>query len=209
MVGVAPDLYMDGPENEHPAGYYVPVAQGGARFMSIAVRATGDPLAFTSVVREQVAAVDPDLPIYFVRTLQDSLFQGAWPFRVFGALFMAFGFAAPFLATVGLYGVMAFSVRQRTQEIGVRMALGAAGSAVLGMFMRQGLRQIGFGLVLGLGLGAGLSRLMRTMLFRVQPWDPVVFSAIAVVLATSALIACFIPARRAMRVDPLVALRYE
>jgi len=209
IVGVAPDLYMDGPENEHPGGYYVPVAQGGARFMSIAVRAAGDPLALTSVVRDQVAAIDPDMPIYFVRTLGESLYQGAWPFRVFGALFMAFGFSALFLATVGLYGVMAFSVRQRTQEIGVRMALGAAGSAVLGMFMRQGLWQIGIGLVLGVGLGAGLSRLMETMLFRVEPWDPVVFLAIALVLATAALVACLIPARRAMRVDPLIALRYE
>ena len=209
IVGVAPDLYMDGPENEHPGGYYVPVAQGGARFMSIAVRAAGDPLALTSVVRDQVAAIDPDMPIYFVRTLEESLYQGAWPFRVFGALFMAFGFSALFLATVGLYGVMAFSVRQRTQEIGVRMALGAAGSAVLGMFMRQGLWQIGIGLVLGVGLGAGLSRLMETMLFRVEPWDPVVFLAIALVLATAALVACLIPARRAMRVDPLIALRYE
>jgi ABC-type antimicrobial peptide transport system permease subunit len=149
------------------------------------------------------------MPIYFVRTLEDSLLQGAWAFRVFGALFMAFGFSALFLATVGLYGVMAFSVRQRTQEIGVRMALGAAGSAVLAMFMRQGLWQIGIGLTLGIGIGAGLSRLMESMLFRVEPWDPVVFSTIAIVLATAALVACLIPARRAMRVDPLVALRYE
>jgi ABC-type antimicrobial peptide transport system permease subunit len=200
---------MDGPPNEHPDGYYVPVAQGGERFMSLAVRATGDPLSLTSAVRDQVSAIDPDMPIYFVRTLEDSLLQGAWAFRVFGVLFMAFGFSALFLATVGLYGVMAFSVRQRTQEIGLRMALGAAGSAVLGMFLRQGLWQIGLGLSLGIGLGAGLARLMTFMLFRVEPWDPAVFLAIALALSISALVACLIPARRAMRVDPLIALRYE
>jgi predicted permease len=209
IVGVAPDMYMSGPPNEDPPGYYLPVAQGGARFMSIAVRAAGDPTSLTSAVRDAVSAIDPDMPIYFVRTLEESLLQGAWPFSVFGSLFMAFGFSALFLATVGLYGVMAFSVRQRTQEIGVRMALGAAGSAVLAMFMRQGLWQIGIGLTLGIGIGAGLSRLMESMLFRVEPWDPVVFSTIAIVLATAALVACLIPARRAMRVDPLVALRYE
>ena len=209
IVGIAPDMYMDGPQNENPAGYYVPVAQGGERFMSLAVRATGDPLSLTSAVRDQMSAIDPDMPIYFARTLEESFLQEAWAFRVFGALFMAFGFSALFLATVGLYGVMAFSVRQRTQEIGLRMALGAAGSAVLGMFMRQGLWQIGLGLILGAGLGAGLARLMTFMLFRVQPWDPAVFLAIALALSISALVACLIPARRAMRVDPLIALRYE
>ena len=122
---------------------------------------------------------------------------------------MAFGVAALFLATVGLYGVMAFSVSRRTQEIGVRMAMGAGARDVLIMVMRQGLWQIVTGIVLGAGLGVALGSAATLLLYRVSPYDPIILAAIAGVLAITALLACLIPARRAAAVDPMAALRYQ
>ena len=122
---------------------------------------------------------------------------------------MSFGFAALFLATVGLYGVMSFSVSRRTQEIGVRMAMGAGAGDVLKMVLRQGLWQVVIGVLLGLGLGVGLGTAMQLLLFQVRPYDPVIFTIIAVVLGGTGLVACLVPARRAAAVDPMVALRYQ
>jgi len=209
VVGVAPDMYVGGLENREPAGYYVPLAQNPPRFASLAVRAAGAPMTLTSAVRDEVAAVDADLPLYWVRTMRQTIDENNWHYQVFGSLFMAFGFAAMFLATVGLYGVMSFAVSRRTQEIGVRMALGASGRNVLRLVLRQGLWQIGIGLLIGIALAAGLSRLLTVLLFGVQPWDPGVFATVLAALAAAALLACVVPARRAMRVDPMVALRYE
>jgi putative ABC transport system permease protein len=212
IVGVVPDMYLgglDGPDNiQH--GIYMPLAQGGARFMSVVARTrAGDPMALAQPVREAVLAVDPDLPTYFVRTLRKALDEQYWFFMIFGSLFMVFGAAALFLAAVGLYGVMATSVSQRTREMGIRMALGAKAADVLGLVMRQGLRQLAIGLVLGLALAVGVSSLLQSLLFEVDPRDPAVFIAIGVVLALTTAAACFIPANRATRVDPLDALRYD
>ena len=209
IVGVAPDLYMAGIQNERPWGFYVPIAQNPPRFASLAVRAAGAPMTLTSAVRDQVAALDPDLPLYWVRTLAQGIAENNWHYSVFGSLFMAFGAAALFLATVGLYGVMAFAVSRRTQEIGLRMALGASGGRVLSMVLRQGAWQIGLGLALGILLAGGLSRMLTILLYGVQPWDLQVFAIVIIALAAAATLACLIPARRAMRVDPMVALRYE
>jgi ABC-type antimicrobial peptide transport system permease subunit len=141
--------------------------------------------------------------------VQESFEQNTWQFRVFGSLFLACGFAALFLATVGLYGVMAFSVSRRTQEIGVRMAVGARASDVLRMVMRQGMWQIVGGLAIGVGLGLTLGKAMSLMFFRVSPFDPLIFATIAAVLAGTAILACLVPARRASAVDPMVALRHQ
>jgi putative ABC transport system permease protein len=209
IVGLAPDMYMGGIRNRDPEGFYIPLAQNPARFASIAVRAAGEPMTLTGAVRDQVNALDPDLPLYWVRTMRQTIDENNWQYQVFGSLFMAFGFAALFLATVGLYGVMAFSVNRRTQEIGVRMALGANGRRVLQMVLRQGLWQIGIGLAVGVLLAAGLARMITVIMLGVAPWDPAVFATVVAALAAAALLACLIPARRAMRVDPMVALRYE
>jgi predicted permease len=209
IVGVAPDLYVGGLQDETPEGYYVPVAQEPPRFASLAARAASDPMALTAGVRSAVAALNPDLPIYWVRTMAAFIEQNNWFYQVFGSLFMVFGAAALFLATVGLYGVMARSVSRRTPEFGVRMALGSSGAGVMKLVVRQGLVQIAVGLVLGLGLAAGLAQFMTIIMFGVDPWDPFVFSVVVVSLATVALLACLIPARRAMRVDPMTALRYK
>jgi len=209
IVGIAPDMYIGDLENREPEGYYIPLAQNPPPFASIAVRAAGAPMALTAAVRDEVSALDADLPLYWVRTMRQTIDENNWHYQVFGSLFMAFGFAALFLATVGLYGVMAFAVSRRTQEIGVRMALGASSRNVLRLVLRQGLWQIGIGLAIGLVLAAGLSRLLTILLFGVQPWDPGVFATVLATLAAAALLACVVPARRAMRVDPMVALRYE
>jgi len=209
IVGVAPDMYVGGLQDETPEGYYVPLAQEPPRFASLAARAASEPMALAAGVRTQVESLDPDLPIYWVRTMTQFIQDNNWFYEVFGSLFMVFGAAALFLATVGLYGVMAFSVSRRTPEFGVRMALGASGGRVLKLVLRQGVWQIGIGLVLGIGLAAALAQAMTMVIFDVEPWDPTVFSIVVVSLASVALLACLVPARRAAGVHPMTALRYK
>ncbi len=209
IVGVVPDMLMGGIDDDDPEGMYVPVAQSDVRFMSIIVRARGEPMALAPVLRSEVIAIDPDLPLYWVDTLDTRIQRANWFYNVFGALFMVFGGAALFLAGVGLYGVMSFSVTRRTQEVGIRIALGAQNRDVIGLIMKQGLWQLGIGLLVGLGIAALLSRGLEVVLFQVEPFDPVIFMLIASVLLVVGLAASFIPARRATRVDPVVALRYE
>jgi ABC-type antimicrobial peptide transport system permease subunit len=154
-----------------------------------------------------VAAIDRNLPIYAVRTLQQGIEANTWGWRVFGTLFSVFGLAALFLATVGLYGVMAFSVSKRTAEIGVRMALGASAQSVLGLVLRQGAWQVGTGVLLGLGLAVVLSRAMQLFFFDVRPDDARAYAIVAALLLVTGLAAALVPARRAARVDPSTALR--
>jgi putative ABC transport system permease protein len=209
VVGVVPDMHVAGVENEDPAAVYLPVAQSPVRFMSILARGPANPLALTGGVREAVATVDADIPLYFVDTLAARIGQQTWFYNVFGALFMVFGFVALFLAAIGLYGVMAFSVSRRTREMGVRMALGAKARDVLRLVMRQGVAQLAIGLTVGMALAAGVSQLVATALFQVEPRDPVIFASIVAVLTVTGLLASWIPARRATRVHPMEALRYE
>jgi predicted permease len=209
IVGVAPDMYIGGLQDDTPEGYYVPIAQAPPQFASLAARAASDPMALGAGVRAQVEAVDADLPLYWVRTMTRYIEENNWFYTVFGQLFMVFGAAALFLATVGLYGVMSFSVSRRTSEFGVRMALGSSGGRVLGLVLRQGLWQIGIGLAIGVGLAAALAQFMTMIIFGVEPWDPMLYAVVVVSLAVVAVLACLIPARRAMRVDPMTALRYK
>ncbi len=209
IVGVVPDLFMQGVNNsdEVTQGIYLPLAQNDAQFISIAVRGRGDPLSLAPLVRNQVAALSPDTPLYWVRTQERALAEENWVVDIFGGLFAVFGLGALFLAAVGLYGVMAFSVKQRTQEVGIRMALGAGAKTVLGMVLGQGIKQIAVGLVVGLGLGALISRGMKELFTLVDPWDPSVFGGIALVLLLTGLVASYLPALRATRVSPVEALR--
>lgn len=209
IVGVVPDLYAGGVQNEQPEALYVPAAQDGSRFMSVVARTRGAPTTLAGPVRDAVTALDADLPIYFVSSLDKEIADHTWFYRVFGTLFMVFGGAALFLAAIGLYAVMAFSVSRRTREVGVRMALGAGRGDVLRLVLRQGLRQIGIGLVVGIVLSLALTRLLAVILFGVEPRDPTTLAAIVVVLTVTGMAACLIPARRATRVDPMAALRYE
>ena len=209
VVGVVGDIYSGDPEEPRGPRVFVPLAQNRSNFMSIALRTAGPPMGITSAVRDAVASVDPDIPIYWTYSMAEALARPLWFIRVFGTMFMIFGFIALFLASVGLYAVMAFSVSRRTREVGIRMALGARGGDVVRMIFRQGLWQLGLGMVAGLGLAAAVAQVMTVILFDVQPRDPAVFGGVVGVLTLAGLLACFLPARRATRVDPLVALRSD
>lgn len=209
IVGVVPDLHMNGVQNEAPAGYYVPLAQSDARFMSLAVYTAGAPLTITPAIRAAYLSVDPNLPIYNVRSMDEVLALDTWYYGTFGALFIVFGAVALFMAALGLYGVMAFSVRRRTQEIGIRMALGAAPRDVLRLIFHQGARQIALGLAIGLLLAVLLAKTLAVVLYGVRPGDPVVYAITIVTLAGTGGLAALLPSRRATRIDPLLAMRSE
>jgi predicted permease len=211
IVGVVPNMQMEGFDRDgDPAGYYVPLAQRDRSFVSIAIQvAGGAPLAITPDVRSAVRAVDSDLPIYWVRDMPEVIHQETWVYNVFGTLFIVFGAAALFLASVGLYGVLAFSVSRRVQEMGLRMALGAEAKDVIRLIVREGAVQLGIGLAIGLGLAFAVSRSVALVMFGVEPRDPAVFGAIVLTIVLVGTMASLIPALRATRVDPMVALRYE
>lgn len=209
VVGIAPDLYMGGAEDRDRAGVYMPIAQGQARTFSVAVRTAGAPLALTASVRAQVAALDPDVPLYLPDTLRGLVDATLWGYRVFGPLLVVIGVASLFLATVGLASLMSFAMRQRTGEIGLRMALGAHPSHVARLVAGQVTAEIAVGFAVGGALAVALARASRAMLFHVQPGDPATYGAIVATLVLAAAAAAWRPVRHAIRVDPVVALRDE
>jgi predicted permease len=211
VVGVVPDVWYDGTDNDDAvrAVVFTPIGQGDFRFLSIAVAAKGDPLALAQTVQAAVSAIDPDQPIYFVRSLADAIRRSGWFYGVFGTLFMVFGGAALFLATVGVYGVMSFSVSRRTREIGVRMALGASTRDVVRMFLRQGGAQALIGLSAGLVLAAFLAKGLTLVMFQVNTGNPLMYAGVTAAMAVTSLVATWVPARRAVAVDPNIALRYD
>ena len=212
IVGVVPDLRMEGFDTDRPSprGYYVPVTQRDPRFLNLAVHVpAGDPMAILPAVREIIRSLNPNQPIYNVDTMKGVIRQASWFYVVFGTLFIAFGAAALFMATVGLYGVLSFSVSRRMREMGIRMALGAAPRDVIRLVIRQGGVQLAVGLVLGLLLAFGLTGVIGLLMFEVTPGDPLVFSAVPALIAAVGLLASFLPARKATRAEPVSALRSE
>ncbi len=210
IVGVIPDVWYDGTDDTpRRTAVLTAVMQSDYRFLSVAVAAQGDAMAFNEPVRAAVAAIDADQPTYFVRTLDDAIESNGWFYSVFGNIFAVFGAAALFLAMVGVYGVMSFAVTRRTQEIGVRMALGAGARDVLRLFLGQGGLQIAVGLVLGVGLAFGLSRGLTAVLFQVDINNVRMYAGVSAALALTGFVAILIPALRATKVDPLTALRYD
>lgn len=212
IVGVVPNLRMEGidPDRPDPWGYYVPLAQRDPRFVSIAVQvAGGDPMAVAPAVREAVRALNPNLPIYNVESMAQVARDAGWFFAAFGGLFIAFGAAALFMATVGLYGVLSFSVSRRLREMGIRMALGAAPKQVIRLVMGQGARQLGVGLGMGLLLAFGLTRVIGILMFDISPQDPPVFTGVSALIIVVGMVASFLPARMATRAEPTEALRAE
>ena len=210
IVGVVPDLYMEGVGNgggRAPQGFYVPLSQSDRRFMSIVVRGQGDSMELTETTRQAVMSLDANLPLYWVRPLQQEIDENTWFYNVFGQLFMVFGGVALFLAAIGLYGVMSFAVGRRTQEVGIRMALGAQAKNVLGLVIRQGLWQVGLGLVIGLGLAVLAAGGLEAVLFEVDPHDLSVYALVFTALGATGLLACLLPAAKASRINPIEALR--
>lgn len=211
VIGVAPDIRMFDMDDDTPdfSVAYVPYRFSGFANIGVTIRAANDPSALAAAVRHAIRESDPALPIFSVRTMEDLRRQGFWQFRLFGFMFGIFGAAALFLAGVGVYGVLSFSVSQRTQEMGVRIALGAKQSDVLGLVVRQGVTLTATGVALGLVGAFGITRVIRSLLFNVTPTDPLSFVGVALFLAGIAVVASYLPARRATNVDPIVALRNE
>jgi putative ABC transport system permease protein len=210
IVGVVPETHSGDAEEPRPPIVYASLQQNHSNFVSIAVRASrGDAMTMASGLRDAVASLDPDIPLYWVYSMREALARPQWFYRVFGTMFMIFGAIALFLAGIGLYAVMAFSVSRRTRELGIRMALGAQARDVIQLVMRQGAWQLGIGTVVGLLLAVGVSQLLDILLFETPPRDLTVFGSVVLVLIAAGFTACFIPARRATTVDPLEALRQE
>jgi putative ABC transport system permease protein len=210
VVGIVRRVKMDGlNEDSNRVQSYFPFRQLPNGGMTIVIKTANDPMGIVSAARQQVLEIDPDQPVYGVNTMEQIRSDSIAPDRLTLMLLASFAAVALILAGVGIYGVMAYSVTQRTHEIGIRMALGARQGDVLGMVIRQGMKLAVVGLAIGLG-GAWLTtRLMTSLLFGVSATDPMTFAVISVVLAGVALGACFVPARRATKVDPMIALRYE
>jgi predicted permease len=211
IVGVVRDAKYGNLRDESPPTVYVPWLQelrgiGGVTFE---VRTVGDPVAFAPAIRQAVREVDSNLPVVGVRTQVEQANESLRIERLFARLLSFFGLLALVLAAIGLYGVMAYAVAQRTKEIGIRMALGAQRRDVLRLVLSQGMILTLIGVALGAAGAIGLTRLMKSLLFGVSATDPATFIAIALLLAAVALLASYVPARRATKVDPLVALRYE
>jgi len=209
VVGVARDAKHFGPADQPTPQAYVPYTQMPQIFTSVVVRANRDAIALGPLVREAIWRVDRDQPVWKIRMMDSLVANALGSKRVLLALVGVFASVALVLAGVGIFGVMSFAVAQRTHEVGVRMALGASGGEVLRLIVGQGLRLTLVALLLGLAAAAGATRLMASQLFGVTSSDPVTFAAVPVVLCAVAALACYLPARRASRLDPLTALRRE
>ena len=197
-----------GTDDNRVQGYF-PYLQRPDNAMTVIVKASSDPNQLIASVRQAVKAIDPDQPIYSPRTMGDIRAESVAPERLNLTLLGIFAGIALVLAIVGIYGVMSYSVTQRTHEIGIRMAIGAQRRDVFKMILGQGMKLALIGIGIGLVGAFALTRLMASMLFGVEPTDATTFGAISALLTVVALLACFLPGRRATRVEPTVSLRYE
>jgi predicted permease len=209
ITGVVGDTKMYGLANPSRLEIYLPFRQSASGSMTLVVKSAIDPAALTSEIRGVVASIDKDQPVFSVATMQQLVRDSVSTRRISFIVLGSFSALALVLAAIGIYGVISYSVAQRTHEIGIRMALGAGRGNVLGMVIGQGARIAGAGVAIGIVAAFGLTRLMTNLLFNVSPADPVTFAAVVVVLGAIALVASWIPARRTLRVDPMSALRSE
>jgi len=208
VVGHVRALSLEGGESEEQV--YTPMAQGAVPFFSVVLRTEGgDPAALSSRVREAIWSVDANQPVENLQTMEAIVHEASAGQRGYAMLLSIFAGVALILAVVGVYGVMAYSVARRTQEIGLRMSLGAGRPDVLGLVVSQGSLLAGLGLAAGAVLALGAARSLSGLLYGVSTYDPATFAAVALVLGALSLVACLIPAYRATRVDPIVSLRSE
>jgi predicted permease len=209
IVGVTEPLLLDQLDDPYHPAAFVPLKQARGGLLTVAVRTRGDPLAFSQALREAVFEIDRDIPVYWVRTLDNWIWAGNFIAQLVSTLFSIFAIIAVVLAAAGIYGVLAYSVGQRRREIGVRRAMGAVDRRILNMVLGQGMVQLGIGLGVGLLCALGFARLLSSMLRGVSPFDPFTFAVVALTLFTVASVAMLMPALRATRIDPMDALRDE
>ena len=220
VVGVVADVKLNGVIEKTPLHVYLPLAQVPSSGMYLAIRTESDPTAMTTSVKAALHSIDPNLPVYMVRTMDDMFNRSILPQRAATILLTAFALVAILLAALGIYGVISWGVVQRTREMGLRMALGALQRDVMWLVLRRSMLVVLVGVGLGLFGAFALTRVLSSMLSEVGPGktpllfgvnavDPVTFIVVPVLLSLVALVACLLPARRATKIDPLVALRYE
>jgi putative ABC transport system permease protein len=209
IVGVVADIRNRALNTEPKPGYYLPQGQVPFSQLIVVAKTAGDPHSMVSSITREVSNMDPELPVFGVRTMEEYISASVAAPRFNTTLLSIFAAVALVLTVIGLYGVMSYSVAQRTNEIGIRMALGAQTRDVVGLIVKQGVRMVLIGLALGIFGALIATRLLATLLFGVTTKDPATFVAISVLLSFVALLACYVPAWRATRVDPLEALRCE
>jgi len=209
IVGVVGDVRHEGLADSNLPQLYLPYLQNPSSIMNLVVRTTSDPLRWANAVRSQVWAVDKDQPWFDTKTAEDTVADSFGRQHVLASLLGAFASVALLLAAAGVYGLISYAVRQRTHDIGIRIALGAQSGQVLRLVLREGMGLALAGLFIGIFTTLATAGLLSNLLFGVKPTDPASFTGVALLLGGIALLACYIPARRAARVDPLVALRYE
>jgi putative ABC transport system permease protein len=209
VVGITRDVKHWGLDREAQTETYYPHTQQTVPRMTLLVRTSSEPLQMVAAVRRQIWTLDQDLPVSKVRTMERLLAESVSGRQFYMLLMGVFAASALLLAAIGLYGLMAYTVTQRTHEIGIRMALGAQAGNVLRLVIGQGIKLAVTGMVIGLIASLALTRMIKGMLFGVSATDPATFVIIPLLLAGVALIACYLPARRATKVDPMVALRID
>jgi len=206
-VGIKADTHQMGLDTEVRPELFVP--KRNLPSLALAVRTASDPLRMANAVESQIWSIDPDQPVADVYSMEQRMTDSVSARRFNMILFGIFAGLALLLATVGIYGVLAYTVSQRVREIGIRIALGASSRNVAGLVLRQGLLLASAGVLIGGGAALALTRWMRSLVFGISVTDPITFSSVAALLVTVALLASYIPARRAMRVDPMQSLRIE
>jgi predicted permease len=209
VVGVSAEVIQRGEEANPDPTVFVPFRQESYGSLALVIRTPGEPSALAADIRAEVQRLDQDLPLYDVSTMRAMQERSRWHLRVFGTLFFIFALIALLMAAVGIYAVMAQATGRRTQEIAVRLALGATTGSIITLVLKRGLAQLLAGLVLGMAAAFGATRLMGQLLFRVSPTDPIVFAAVPVLLVVVGLFACWLPARRASSLHPARALRCD
>jgi putative ABC transport system permease protein len=209
IVGVVGDVKLNGLDAAVGPAIYWPYSQFPVNFNAIVVRSDADPLRLVSAVKSQIWSAEKNQPLSRIATMQQVLADSLAQRRLYLVLLGVFAGAALLLAAVGIYGVMSYSVSRRTHEIGIRLALGATQAEILKLILGRGTKLALLGVTTGIVAAMALTRLMSSLLFGVSANDPATFGVVAVLITMIALTACYIPARRAMRVDPMVALRYE
>ena len=209
MVGVVGRVKQDSLDSDPRIAFYLAQTQFPAKAMTVVLRSGGDPAGLVSAVKSELRNLDADLPMYYVRTMRQRVDESLARRRFSMLLLGVFASVALALATIGIYGVMAYLVNQGAREIGIRMALGATQRDILSLVVRQGMTLALSGVAIGLTGAFLLTRLIRSLLFGVEPTDPVTFVGISVLLALIALLASYIPAQRAARIDPMMSLRCD